>query len=46
MIGMALCPEPPGFIGTVKLGKWALGTSDRRWQDKARKVRTVGRDEL
>jgi hypothetical protein len=25
------------------LGSWALGTSDRGWQDKGRKVRPVGR---
>ena len=29
--------------GSLLLGNWALGTSDRRGQDKARKVRAVGR---
>jgi hypothetical protein len=42
MTGIALCPEPSRFIRTVKLGKWALRMSDRRGQDKSRKVRTVG----
>jgi hypothetical protein len=30
-------------LETLKLGKWLLGTSDRRGQDKSRKVRRVGR---
>jgi len=29
--------------GSVQLGDWALGMSDRGGQDKARKVRAVGR---
>ena len=29
--------------GRLQLGNWALGTSDRGGQDKARKVRAVGR---
>jgi hypothetical protein len=42
MIGIAFCREPLRVVGTVKLGKWALRPSDRRWQDKSRKVRSVG----
>ena len=29
-------------LGSLLLGNWAQGTSDRVWQDKSRKVRTVG----
>ena len=29
-------------FGSLQLGYWAQGTSDRVWQDKARKVRAVG----
>jgi len=29
-------------FGSLQLGYWAQGTSDRVWQDKSRKVRTVG----
>ena len=32
-------------FGSLQLGYWAQGTSDRVWQDKARKVRAVGREE-
>jgi len=38
---MPLC-----VLGSLQLGNWALGTSDRGGQDKARKVRAVGRDGL
>jgi hypothetical protein len=41
MTGIALC-HAPRVVGTVKLWKWALRASDRRGQDKSRKVRTVG----
>jgi len=30
-------------LGSLKFGNWALETSDRGGQDKARKVRAVGR---
>ena len=30
-------------LGSLQLGSWALETSDRRRQDKAHKVRAVGR---
>jgi hypothetical protein len=30
-------------LGSLQLGNWALETSDRGGQDKARKVRAVGR---
>ena len=42
MTGIAFCRVPLRVVGTVKLGKWALRASDRRGQDKSRKVRTVG----
>lgn len=32
-------------LGSLQLGNWALMTGDRRGQDKARKVRAVGRVE-
>ena len=32
-------------LGSLQLGSWALETSDRRRQDKARKVRAVGQGE-
>ena len=31
-------------LGGLQLGSWTLETSDRGGQDKARKVRAVGRD--
>jgi hypothetical protein len=31
-------------LGGLQLGNWTLETSDRGRQDKARKVRAVGRD--
>jgi hypothetical protein len=42
MTGIAICQEPLRAPGIVKLGKWTLRTSDRRGQDKSRKVRSVG----
>jgi hypothetical protein len=42
MTAIAVCFEPLRFFGSLNLGIWALGTSDRRGQDKARKVRAVG----
>jgi hypothetical protein len=44
MTGSASCRKPPRALGSLQLGNWAQGTTDRRWQDKARKVRAVGRD--
>jgi hypothetical protein len=35
--------KPLRALGSLQLGSWALETSDRRRQDKARKVRVVGR---
>src|SRR3984885_3091833 len=37
--------EPLRVFGSLQLGNWALRASDRRGQDKARKVRAVGRGE-
>ena len=42
MTGIAFCRKPPPALARSKLMRWALGGSDRRWQDKNRKVRTVG----
>jgi len=46
MTGIAFCRNLSGVFESEKLGEWVLGTSDRRGQDKARKVRAVGRDGL
>jgi len=46
MTGIAFCRNLSGVIESEILGEWVLGTSDRRGQDKARKVRAVGRDGL
>ena len=43
MTGNASCRKPLRGPGILQLGSWALETSDRRRQDKARKVRAVGR---
>jgi hypothetical protein len=43
MTGIAFCRDPSGGIDSLKLGKRELGTIDRGWQDKSRKVRPVGR---
>ncbi len=45
MIESASCHSPLRAVGSLQLGDWALGTSDRGGQDKARKVRAVGRSE-
>ena len=45
MTESASCRNPPRAFGSLQLGSWALETSDRGGQDKARKVRTVGRGE-
>jgi hypothetical protein len=39
------CRNPLRALGSLQLGSWALETSDRGGQDKARKVRAVGRGE-
>jgi hypothetical protein len=41
----ACCRKSPRVPRVSWLGSWALGTSDRGGQDKARKVRAVGRGE-
>lgn len=43
MTGIAFCRKPPPALTRSKLMRWALGGSNRRGQDKARKVRAVGR---
>ena len=43
MTASASCREPRRVLGSLQLGIWAQETSDRRGQDKARKVRAVGR---
>jgi hypothetical protein len=35
MTGIAFCRKPPPALARSKLMRWALGGSDRRWQDKA-----------
>ena len=42
MTESASCRMPLRVHGSVQLGDWALGMSDRGGQDKSRKVRTVG----
>ena len=44
MTASASYREPRRVLGSLQLGIWAQETSDRRGQDKARKVRAVGRD--
>ena len=39
----ASCRKQLRVVGSLQGGNWALGTSDRGGQDKARKVRAVGR---
>jgi hypothetical protein len=41
MIAIAFCRNPLRPPVSFRIGKWALGTSDRGGQDKSRKVRTV-----
>ena len=43
MTRTAFCRKSPRVPTVCWLGSWALGTSDRGGQDKARKVRAVGR---
>jgi hypothetical protein len=43
MTGIAFCRKPLRALVRSKLLRWAQETSDRRGQDKARKVRAVGR---
>jgi hypothetical protein len=43
MTESAFCHMRLRAIGSLLLGNWALGTSDRGGQDKSRKVRPVGR---
>jgi hypothetical protein len=43
MTAIAFCCKPLRAFGSLKLGIWALGMSDRGGQDKSRKVRPVGR---
>jgi hypothetical protein len=45
MTNSASCRMPLRVHGSVQLGDWALGMSDRGGQDKARKVRAVGWEE-
>lgn len=43
MTGIAFCRKPRLALARPKLMRWALGGRNRRGQDKARKVRAVGR---
>jgi hypothetical protein len=43
MIASVFCRKPLCALGSLQLGKLARETSDRGGQDKARKVRAVGR---
>jgi hypothetical protein len=45
MIESASCRSPLRAVGSLQLGDLAQETSDRGGQDKARKVRAVGRGE-
>ncbi len=45
MTRTAFFRKSPRVPGVCWLGSWAVGTSDRGGQDKARKVRAVGRGE-
>ena len=42
MTESASCRMALRLLGNLQLRNWALGTSDRGGQDKARKVRAVG----
>ena len=42
MTGIAFCRILSGVLECEKPGEWVLGSSDRRGQDKSRKVRPVG----
>jgi len=43
MTARVSCRNPLCALGSLQLGNWARETSDRGGQDKARKVRAVGR---
>jgi hypothetical protein len=43
MTARVFCRNPLCALGSLQLGNWTLETSDRGGQDKARKVRAVGR---
>ena len=43
MTARVFCRNPLCALGSLQLGNWARETSDRGGQDKARKVRAVGR---
>jgi hypothetical protein len=43
MIASVSCRNLFCALGSLQFGNWAQGTSDRGGQDKARKVRAVGR---
>jgi len=43
MTASVSCRNPLCALGSLQLGNWARETSDRGGQDKARKVRAVGR---
>lgn len=43
MTESAFCRMRHPALGSLQIGSWALETSDRGGQDKARKVRAVGR---
>jgi hypothetical protein len=43
MTASVSCPHPLCALGSLQLGNWAREWSDRGGQDKARKVRAVGR---
>ena len=45
MTESASCRMPLRVLGSLQLGNWTLETSDRGGQDKAPKVRAVGREE-
>lgn len=45
MTETASCRNSLRVLESLRLRNWALGTSDRGGQDKARKVRAVGREE-
>jgi hypothetical protein len=46
MTESASCRNPLLVPGSLQLGNWAKQTSDRGGQDKARKVRAVGRGKM
>ena len=43
MTASVFCRNPLCALGSLQLGNWARETSDRGGQDKAPKVRAVGR---